>query len=153
MTFKYVVGGMNLINFFLYMLPPLDLRFGDICAPMWVWRFEPETCGCLSTPRLCSAVPAPPDNKTTLVLKNFFAGKRVLAFESTCCGDSRQHLDSHRFATMLYIRARERALSPRTTLAPTNTNTRDKLESGMRCVGISQQKFFASISEMKVERR
>ena len=34
---------------------------------------------------------------------------------------------------------------PRGNLAPTNTNTRDKLESGMRCVGISQKKFFANM--------
>ena len=42
---------------------------------------------------------------------------------------------------------------PRTNLAQTNTNTRDKYESGMRCVEINQQKFFANISETKVVRR
>ena len=39
------------------------------------------------------------------------------------------------------IRARKRARAHAADLAPTNTNTRDNLESGMRCVGISQQKY------------
>ena len=48
---------------------------------------------------------------------------------------------SRHCATMLYLRARERARSSRTTLASTNTNPRDKLKSGMRYVGISRQNF------------
>ena len=39
------------------------------------------------------------------------------------------------------LRARKRARTPRTNLAPTNTNIQKKLKSGMRYVGISQQKY------------
>ena len=34
MIFGYVVGDMILNNFFLFMFPPLDLRFQDICEKL-----------------------------------------------------------------------------------------------------------------------